>query len=222
MDPNKLTEMSRAAVAEAQDQARRRNHNEVETLHLLAALLTQEHGIVRGLLNRMDITPSALQLALERELDRLPSVTGSVDTSRIYVTQAFNETLTRAEQEAKQLKDEYISVEHLFLGIVEVGKPTTLKKLIDSFGLTRPRILDALQKVRGSQRVTSQNPEATYEALEKYGVDLVQQVKAGKIDPVIGRDAEIRRVTRILSRKTKNNPVLIGEPGVGRSEEHTS
>ncbi|HLS28916.1 MAG TPA: ATP-dependent chaperone ClpB [Opitutales bacterium] len=217
MDPNKLTEMSRAAVAEAQDQARRRNHNEVETLHLLAALLTQEHGIVRGLLNRMDITPSALQLALERELDRLPSVTGSVDTSRIYVTQAFNETLTRAEQEAKQLKDEYISVEHLFLGIVEVGKPTTLKKLIDSFGLTRPRILDALQKVRGSQRVTSQNPEATYEALEKYGVDLVQQVKAGKIDPVIGRDAEIRRVTRILSRKTKNNPVLIGEPGVGKT-----
>src|SRR5690625_5219887 len=110
MDPNKLTEMSRAAVAEAQDQARRRNHNEVETLHLLAALLAQEHGIVPGLLNRLEITPSALQLAVGRELERLPKVSGSVDTSRIYVTQAFNEVLTRAENEAGQLKDEYISV----------------------------------------------------------------------------------------------------------------
>lgn len=217
MDPNKLTEMSRTAVAEAQDQARRRNHNEVDTLHLLAALLSQEHGIVQGILKKLEITPSAVQLALERELDRLPSVSGSVDTSRIYVTQAFNDVLTQAEREATRLKDEFISVEHLFLGLAEVGKPAVLKRLFESFGLTRPKILDALQKVRGSQRVTSQNPEATYEALEKYGIDLVEQVKKGKIDPVIGRDAEIRRVIRILSRKTKNNPVLIGEPGVGKT-----
>lgn len=217
MDPNKLTEMSRNAVADAQDQARRRNHNEVETLHLLAALISQEHGVVPGILRNLEITPSAVQLALERELDRLPSVSGSVDASRMYVTQAFNESITRAEQEAARLKDDYISVEHLFLGLVEVGKPAGLKKLFDSFGLTRPKVLDAMRKVRGSQRVTSQNPEATYQALEKYGIDLVDQVKKGKIDPVIGRDAEIRRVMRILSRKTKNNPVLIGEPGVGKT-----
>jgi ATP-dependent Clp protease ATP-binding subunit ClpB len=217
MDPNKLTEMSRGAVMEAQNLARRRNHNEVDTLHLLAALLAQESGIVPGLLKKMEITPNAVQLAVDRELDRLPSVSGSVDTSRVYVTQSFNDVLTRAEQEAQQLKDDYVSVEHLFLGLVEVAKPQVLKQLAGSFGLTRRRILEALQKVRGSQRVTSLNPEATYEALEKYGVDLVQQVKKGKVDPVIGRDAEIRRVIRILSRKTKNNPVLIGEPGVGKT-----
>jgi ATP-dependent Clp protease ATP-binding subunit ClpB len=217
MDPNRLTEMSRNAVMEAQNLARRRNHNEVDTLHLLGALLAQESGIVQGMLKKMEITPSAVQLALDRELDRLPSVSGSVDTSRIYVTQSFNDVLTKAEQEAQQLKDEFVSVEHLFLGLIEVGKPAVLKKLIDSFGLTRRKVLDALQQVRGNQRVTSQNPEATYEALEKYGIDLVQQVKKGKVDPVIGRDSEIRRVIRILSRKTKNNPVLIGEPGVGKT-----
>jgi len=217
MDPNKLTEMSRAAVAEAQDQARRRNHNEVDTLHLLASLLVQEHGIVQGLLRKMEITPSALQLAVERELDRLPRVSGSVDTSRIYVTQAFNDTLTKAEGEAKALKDEFVSVEHLFLGLVEGRKPAVLKRLFDSFGIDRAQVLKGLRDIRGSQRVTSQNPESTYEALEKYGIDLVKQVKRGKIDPVIGRDSEIRRVIRILSRRTKNNPVLIGEPGVGKT-----
>lgn len=217
MDPNKLTEMSRNAVTEAQNQARRRNHNEVDTLHLLVALLAQENGIVQGILKRMEVPPNAVQLALDRELDRLPVVSGSVDTSRIYVTQSFNEVLTKAEVEAEALKDEYVSVEHLFLGLIEVAKPGALKKLIDSFGLNRRKVLDALQKVRGNQRVTSLNPEATYEALEKYGMDLVQLVKKGKLDPVIGRDAEIRRVIRILSRKTKNNPVLIGEPGVGKT-----
>jgi ATP-dependent Clp protease ATP-binding subunit ClpB len=217
MDSNKLTEMSRAAVAEAQNQARRRNHNEVDTLHLLAALLSQEHGIVQGLLRKMEITPSALQLAVDRELDRLPRVSGSVDTSRIYVTQACNEALTRAEEEAKALKDEFVSVEHLFLGLLEGKKGTVLRKLFDNFGIERGRVLQGLRDIRGSQRVTSPNPEATYEALEKYGIDLVQQVKRGKIDPVIGRDSEIRRVIRILSRRTKNNPVLIGEPGVGKT-----
>lgn len=217
MDSNKLTEMSRAAVAEAQNQARRRNHNEVDTLHLLAALLSQEHGIVQGLLRKMEITPSALQLAVDRELDRLPRVSGSVDTSRIYVTQACNDALTRAEEEAKALKDEFVSVEHLFLGLLEGKKGTVLRKLFDSFGIERGRVLQGLHDIRGSQRVTSPNPEATYEALEKYGIDLVQQVKRGKIDPVIGRDSEIRRVIRILSRRTKNNPVLIGEPGVGKT-----
>jgi ATP-dependent Clp protease ATP-binding subunit ClpB len=217
MDFAKLTQMSREAVTEAQNIARRHSNNEVDTWHLLAALLAQENGIVPGLLDKMSIAPSAAQLAVERELERLPKVSGAVDTSKIYVTQAVNEVLTRAETEAEKLKDEYVSVEHLFLGLLEVGKPDALKKLFKSFGLDRSKVLASLKQVRGSQRVTSDNPESTYQALEKYGIDLVAQARKGKMDPVIGRDEEIRRTIRILSRKTKNNPVLIGEPGVGKT-----
>ncbi len=217
MDPNKLTQMSRQAVTEAQDIARRHNHNEVETWHLLSALLGQENGIVPGLVQKLGLTASALQLAVDRELDRLPKVTGSVDTSKIYVTQAVNDVLTRAEKEADSLKDEFVSTEHLFLGLLEVGRPEGLKKLFKSFGLDRAKVLKALKELRGSQRVTTDNPESTYQALEKYGIDLVEQARKGKLDPVIGRDEEIRRAIRILSRKTKNNPVLIGEPGVGKT-----
>ena len=217
MDFAQLTQMSRQAVTEAQSIARRLHHNEVDTWHLLSALLAQENGIVPGLIEKLGLTTSAMQLAVERELERLPKVTGSVDTSKIYVTQAVNEALTRAEDEAKKLKDEFISVEHLFLGLLEVGKPEALAKLFKSFGLDRTKVLGALKDVRGSQRVTTDNPEATYQALEKYGVDLVAQARKGKMDPVIGRDEEIRRTIRILSRKTKNNPVLIGEPGVGKT-----
>jgi ATP-dependent Clp protease ATP-binding subunit ClpB len=217
MDFAKLTQMSRQAVTDAQALARRLNHNEVETWHLLSALLTQENGIVPGLVEKLGLTVSAMQLSVERELEKLPKVTGSVDTSKVYVTQAVNDVLTRAEDEAKSLKDEYVSVEHLFLGLLEVGKPDALKKLFKSFGLDRAKVLKTLQEIRGSQRVTTDNPEATYQALEKYGIDLVAQARKGKMDPVIGRDEEIRRTVRILSRKTKNNPVLIGEPGVGKT-----
>ena len=217
MDFAKLTQMSREAVTEAQNIARRRSHNEVDTLHLLSALLEQEKGIVPGLLEKLNIGHGAMQLALERELERLPKVSGAVDTSKVYVTQAVNEVLTRGEEEAGKLKDEYVSVEHLFLGLLDVGKPDALKKLFKSFGLDRAKVLGALKEVRGSQRVTTDNPEATYQALEKYGIDLVGLARKGKMDPVIGRDEEIRRTIRILSRKTKNNPVLIGEPGVGKT-----
>ncbi|HWA87476.1 MAG TPA: ATP-dependent chaperone ClpB [Opitutus sp.] len=217
MDFAKLTQMSRQAVTDAQAIARRLNHNEVDTWHVLSALLGQDGGIVPGLLEKLSVTPSAVQLAVERELERLPKVTGSVDTSKIYVTQAVNDALTRAEDEANKLKDEYVSVEHLFLGLLEVGKPEALKKLFKSLGLDRAKVLAALKDVRGSQRVTTDNPETTYQALEKYGIDLVAQARKGKMDPVIGRDDEIRRTVRILSRKTKNNPVLIGEPGVGKT-----
>jgi ATP-dependent Clp protease ATP-binding subunit ClpB len=217
MDFAKLTQMSRQAVTDAQALARRLNHNEVETWHLLSALLSQENGIVPGLVERLGLTVSAMQLAVDRELEKLPKVTGSVDTSKVYVTQAVNDVLTRAEDEAKSLKDEYVSVEHLLLGLLEVGKPDALKKLFKSFGLDRAKVLKVLQEIRGSQRVTTDNPEATYEALEKYGIDLVALARKGKMDPVIGRDEEIRRTIRILSRKTKNNPVLIGEPGVGKT-----
>jgi ATP-dependent Clp protease ATP-binding subunit ClpB len=217
MDFAKLTQMSRQAVTDAQAIARRRNHNEVDTLHLCAALLAQENGIVPGLLEKLGLGPGALHLAVERELERLPSVTGSVDTSKVYVTQAANDVLSRGEEEAAKLKDDYISVEHLFLGLLDVAKPEALRKLFKTFGLDRARVLAALKEVRGAQRVTTDNPETTYRALEKYGIDLVAQARKGKMDPVIGRDEEIRRTVRILSRKTKNNPVLIGEPGVGKT-----
>jgi len=217
MDLQKFTVMSRQAVTDAQNEARRRQNNEVETWHVLQALLMQENGLVSALVEKLGVTSSALQLAVERELDRLPRVSGSVDVSKIYVTQYVNEVLTRAEEEAAQLKDEFVSVEHLFLGLIEVGKPEALAKLFKSFGLDRPKVMKVLREMRGSQRVTTDNPEATYQALEKYGIDLVALAKKGKMDPVIGRDDEIRRTIRILSRKTKNNPVLIGEPGVGKT-----
>ena len=217
MDSNQLTTMSRQAITDAQALARRRSNNEVETWHLLASLLAQENGIVPGIIDKLNVTTSAVQLSLERELDKLPKVTGSVDTSKVYVTQAVQEVLTKAETEAKSLKDEYVSVEHLFLGLIEVGKPDALKKLFKSFGIDRAAVLKTLKEIRGAQRVTTDNPEATYQSLEKYGIDLVAQARKGKMDPVIGRDEEIRRTIRILLRKTKNNPVLIGEPGVGKT-----
>ncbi len=217
MDSAKLTVMSRQAITDAQNLARRLSHSEVETWHLLGALVGQENGVVSGLLDKLAITPSAVQLAVDRELERLPKVSGSVDTSKLYVTQAVNAVFTRAEDEAKSLQDEFVSVEHLLLGLLDVAKPAALKQLFQSFGLDRAKVLAALKDVRGSQRVTTDNPEATYQSLEKYGIDLVAQARRGKLDPVIGRDEEIRRTIRILSRKTKNNPVLIGEPGVGKT-----
>jgi ATP-dependent Clp protease ATP-binding subunit ClpB len=217
MDLNKFTQMSRQAVTDAQAIARRLNHHEVDTWHLLSALLAQENGLVSGIVDKLGLTASALALSVDRELERLPSVTGSVDSSKVYVTQAMNDVLTRAEAEAKSLKDEFVSVEHLLLGLLDVAKPEALKKIFQSYGLERSKVLKTLKEIRGNQRVTTDNPEATYAALEKYGIDLVAQARKGKMDPVIGRDEEIRRTIRILSRKTKNNPVLIGEPGVGKT-----
>ncbi len=217
MDLNTLTQMSRQALNDAQAEARRRGHAEVESWHLMHALLAQENGIVPALIEQMGLTTSAVQLAVGRELDRLPRVSGSVEASKIYVTSAVNEALTRAEAEAKQLKDEFVSTEHLFLGLIEVARPESFANLLRSFALDRAKVLKALQTLRGAQRVTTDNPEATYNALKKYGIDLVDLARRGKMDPVIGRDDEIRRAVRILSRKTKNNPVLIGEPGVGKT-----
>jgi ATP-dependent Clp protease ATP-binding subunit ClpB len=217
MDFANLTQMSRSAVTEAQAVARRKSHAEVDSWHLLSALLAQEGGIVPGLLEKLSLSAAAAQLAVERELDRLPKVSGAVDASKIYVTQAVNEALTRAEAEATKLKDEFVSVEHLLLGLIDVAKPDAFRRFLRSFNLDRAKVLGVLKEMRGAQRVTTDNPEATYQALEKYGIDLVAQARKGKLDPVIGRDDEIRRTIRILSRKTKNNPVLIGEPGVGKT-----
>jgi len=217
LDLNRFTEKAAAAVMEAQQIARRRNHQQVDGWHLLGALLGQEGGIVPAVLQKLELQVSAMELALARELDRLPSVTGAVDAAQMLVTPVVQETFTRAEGAMQRLKDDFISAEHLFLGLVESERSPALRRFFQSFGLEAGKVLQALREVRGTQRVSSQNPEATYQALEKYGSDLVAAARRGKMDPVIGRDAEIRRVIRILSRKTKNNPVLIGDPGVGKT-----
>jgi len=165
----------------------------------------------------MNVQPSAVQLAVDRQLERLPSVQGSAAAGQMYITQLVQDTFNRAEEIAGQLKDEFISVEHLFLGLMKAGGGPDYQRFFQSFDLNEKNFLEAMREVRGNQRVTSQHPEDTFQALEKYGIDLVEQARAGKLDPVIGRDAEIRRVIRILSRKTKNNPVLIGDPGVGKT-----
>ena len=201
---------------EAQSQSHKLGHQEVDVWHIFAALVAQEGGIVSSIIKKLEVSDSAIELSLSRELNRKPKVTGGIDPSRIYLTQALNNALTQAESEALQLKDEYISVEHILLALTETSD-ADFSKFLEQFQINRQSLLDALQTIRGNQHVTSQNPEGTFEALEKYGQDLIQQVKSGKLDPVIGRDQEIRRVIRILSRKTKNNPILIGDPGVGKT-----
>jgi ATP-dependent Clp protease ATP-binding subunit ClpB len=218
MDPNKLTQKSQEAIAGAQSLAVRLGHQEVDADHLAAALLEQPDGVVPRLLTRMEAPLAALREAIAAELERRPKVAGpAVEAGKIYVTQRLQQALVKAEDEAKRLKDDYVSVEHLWLALLDTAGKSGLGRVFDQLGLDRDRTLHSLQQVRGSQRVTSANPEVAYEALSKYGIDLVEQAKRGKLDPVIGRDAEIRRVVRILSRKTKNNPVLIGEPGVGKT-----
>jgi len=193
-------------------------HAEVDGEHLLGALIAQEDGLVPRLLLRMDVQMENLRAAVEQELTRKPSMSGpGVNPGQIAVSQRLAKILVAAEGEAKRLKDEYVSVEHLLMALVADGTKTRAGQLLGTFGVTPDRLLTALTAVRGNQRVVSANPEATYEALERYGRDLVKAARDGKLDPVIGRDEEIRRVIRILSRKTKNNPVLIGEPGVGKT-----
>jgi len=218
MDINRMTQKTQEAIQAAQSLAVHYGHVEVDGEHLLLALLKQEDGLVPRLVSRLNVEPAPLVAAMQGELQRLPSVSGpGVEAGKVYVTQRFNRLMVKAEAEAKHLKDEFISVEHLLLVLVDEGKSTPAGRLLVQFNITRDRLLQVLSAVRGHQRVTSADPEGTYEALEKYGRDLVKEVQKGKLDPVIGRDAEIRRVIRILSRKTKNNPVLIGEPGVGKT-----
>ncbi|ORJ54982.1 ATP-dependent chaperone ClpB [Geothermobacter hydrogeniphilus] len=218
MDFNKLTQKSQEAVQVAQNLAQRFGHVEVDGEHLLAALLDQQDGLAVRLLEKMELDPAALRRALQQELDKLPQVSGpGTEAGKIYVTQRLNRLLVKAEEEARQLKDEFVSVEHLLLAFTDEDDKSPAGRVLKQFKIDRDRLLQALTGVRGHQRVTSQDPEGTYEALQKYGRDLVAEVRKGKLDPVIGRDAEIRRTIRILSRKTKNNPVLIGEPGVGKT-----
>ena len=211
MDFNRFTEKLQEGIRSAQSIASRHGQQQLDVEHVLTALLEQEGGLAQSVLVKADVNLEALHRALAQELDRLPKVSGSSTAmDQIYVTPRLQKLLTRAEDEAKRLKDEYISVEHVLLAATD-------EKIFKDLGITRERLMRTLQEVRGSQRVTSPNPETTYEALEKYGRDLTKLAEAGKLDPVIGRDVEIRRVIQVLSRRTKNNPVLIGEPGVGKT-----
>lgn len=219
MDMNRFTQKSLEAIQQAETKALRYGNPEVETEHLLLALLTQHEGLLPRLLHKMGASVENLTRSIETRLEQKPRVSGpGREAGKIYISSDVNNILLKAEDEAKAMHDEYISVEHLFLGMIdEIQKSGTLRSLLTNEGVTRSAFLAAMNEVRGNQRVTSTTPEVTYEALEKYGHDLVEEARRNKLDPVIGRDGEIRHVIRILSRKTKNNPVLIGEPGVGKT-----
>jgi ATP-dependent Clp protease ATP-binding subunit ClpB len=216
MDINRFTQKAQEAIGSAQTRAVRYGHQQLDVEHVLAALLEQDGGLATSIFNRTEINTESLKRRVEQELERIPKVSGSSGApDQIYVTGRLNQLLAKAEDEAKKLKDEYISIEHLVLAMTEDTGATG--RVFKEFGVTRDRLMRALQEIRGNQRVTSQNPEVTYEALERYGRDLTKLAAQGKLDPVIGRDEEIRRVIQVLSRRTKNNPVLIGEPGVGKT-----
>jgi ATP-dependent Clp protease ATP-binding subunit ClpB len=214
MNLNKYTEKAQEAILAAQQLADREGHAEILPEHLLLTLLEQKEGVVPEIVRKMNPDPAGLASAVRAELNRLPRAHGG---SQVGFSARLRQVLAAAEQEAERLKDEFTSTEHLFVAIAAEGGRSASSRLLQQRGITKDTILQAMTSVRGSQRVTSQNPEATYQALERYGRDLTELARKGKLDPVIGRDDEIRRVIQVLSRRTKNNPVLIGEPGVGKT-----
>lgn len=218
MDISKFTKKSQEALSSAQDMALRWGHQEVDGEHLLLALLEQSEGLIPRILQKMNVPVDALKKDVERELEKRPRVSGpGLEPGKIYISHRVSQILVQAKERAERLKDEYVSVEHIFSCFLEEGSATAAGRIIAGYNITIESFLETLTAVRGSQRVSSENPEETYEALDKYGRDLVKMARLGKLDPVIGRDEEVRRVIRILSRKTKNNPVLIGDPGVGKT-----
>ncbi len=212
MNISKFTQKSVQAVQELEKCAYDFGNQEIEQEHLLHILLNQEDSLILTLIEKMEIEPQYFKNSVEQAIGKKTKVSGG----NLYIGQYLNKSLVEAESEAKAMGDEYVSVEHLFLSILKYPSPD-MKQLLKEFGITRERFLKALSTVRGNQRVTSDNPESTYDTLNKYGIDLVEKAREQKLDPVIGRDSEIRNVVQILSRKTKNNPVLIGEPGVGKT-----
>lgn len=214
MNIEKYTENARQAIVECQNIAVSEGNQEIQVEHLALVLLMQRDGLIPKLINAMGIDPALIIGELEEEIQRLPKVSGGADN--VYASRRFSQVILAAEKEATKFKDEYVSVEHLFLAILD-ERDGKAARILTKNGLRKDDFLKALTMVRGNQRVTNQNPENSYDALNKYGRDLVQLAKEGKMDPVIGRDAEIRRTIQILSRRTKNNPVLIGEPGVGKT-----
>jgi ATP-dependent Clp protease ATP-binding subunit ClpB len=213
MDLNRLTLRSREALTQAQQVAAERNHQQVEPEHLLDALLSDPEGVIYPLLHALGLSPRAVRDPLEERLARIPRVYGP--QQEVAMGLATRHVLERAFAEASALSDDYVSTEHLLLAMLEGA--TDVARLLADAGVTREGVLGALAQVRGRQRVTDENPEDKYQALERYGRDLTDLARRGKLDPVIGRDEEIRRVIQVLSRRTKNNPVLIGEPGVGKT-----
>src|SRR6202140_2902456 len=216
VNANRLTEKLQEALGRAQNLAVSAHHQAVDVEHLASALLEDEEGLAASILKLAGANLSTVRSKLSDELRKVPSISGSgYDAGQTYITQRLNRVLARAEQEAGKLKDEYVSIEHVIIAMLDDSGATA--KILHESGITLDKLMSVLQKVRGNQRVTSANPETTYQALERYGRDLTQLAAAGKLDPVIGRDEEIRRVIQVLSRRTKNNPVLIGEPGVGKT-----
>ena len=217
MNAQKLTQKSLEAIQSAQNIAVSSGSPQIEQEHLLAALLSQEDGLIRQLLVKMNRDADAIAQAIDNEIAHLPHVSGpGRENGKIYVSPDVDKNLAEAEKKAGQMKDDYVSVEHIMLAVLDHPN-SRMKKLFQNFGIEKAAFLDALAAVRGNTRATSDSPESTYDVLKKYGSDLVELARQQKLDPVIGRDSEIRNVIRILSRKTKNNPVLIGEPGVGKT-----
>ena len=217
MDLNRMTERLQKGILEAESLAVKGNHQEVDEPHLFLTLLRQEDSLLKAILEKADIRTGSVENALQTALDKKPQVTGTgAEQGKLYITSKLQRLFVSAEEFASRFSDDFISIEHILLA-ASYARDSEMQKILKSNGKTAEYILNAIKEIRGNQRVTSQNPEAVYDALNKYGRDLVAEVKAGKVDPVIGRDAEIRHVIRILSRKTKNNPVLIGEPGVGKT-----
>jgi ATP-dependent Clp protease ATP-binding subunit ClpB len=211
---DKLTQKAQEAVQKSQSLADKNQHQGLTPLHLLIALASEHDGIVRPVLEKCDVNPDAIVQEAERMLGSTPKVSG--EGSGMYISPALNQVFERAFSEAEKFKDEFVSTEHLLLGIAQY-KHETAGQLLDRAGASYDAILKALVSVRGTQRITDQNPESKYQALERYAMDLTDRARKGKLDPVIGRNDEIRRVMQVLSRRTKNNPVLIGEPGVGKT-----
>ena len=215
MDPNKLTLKAQEALQEAKSIAEKKHHQQIEVEHLLSALLSQKDGVVIPILQKLGANPDLIHSQLENELNRIPQVTGR-GAGQVYLSSRANEILNMAWKEAEALTDEYLSTEHLLVAIAD-EKQGGSYQILQRSGVTKDAIFRVLQEIRGSQRVTDQNPEDKYQALKRYSRDLTEEARRGKLDPVIGRDEEIRRVIQVLSRRTKNNPVLIGEPGVGKT-----
>jgi ATP-dependent Clp protease ATP-binding subunit ClpB len=218
MDLNKLTQKTQEAITQAQSLAVKQGHQQIDVEHLLSALVTQDKGLVPRILRKVEVDPAAYAQAVDAEIGKLPKVSGpGARPDQIVVTHRLNSVLVRADESRQRMQDEFVSVEHVFLAILDEPPSTGAGRVNKQFNLSRDAVYTALTKMRGNQRVTSDNPEDSYEALSKYGRDLVDEARQGKLDPVIGRDAEIRRTIRILSRRTKNNPVLIGDAGVGKT-----
>src|ERR1022692_2787392 len=215
---DKFTLKAQEAIEQSQQVAGQREHQQITPLHLLVSLVSQPDGVVQPVLEKLKVSPDTILMEADRALNALPRVKGAQQANgQMYLTPGMTEGLTTAEKEAERFKDEYISTEHLLLGIAALSGGDPAEQILRRNGAAHDAILKGLAGVRGTQRVTSQTPEATYQALERYGRDLTELAKQGKLDPVIGRDEEIRRVIQVLSRRTKNNPVLIGEPGVGKT-----